>query len=175
MRIGRIVGWAATALAAAVVLSACGGDASARSSGGELVRVPADLCVLLSGADVSQAVGRTFPAPRRTRTGIGGEQDCTAVPASGAAMSFTLFWGDCVDGKAPNQDCLTSVSSTYTTNRSQTISAVTPIAGLGEQAYCLPAPFATVEVLKRWIYLTVVADTCPQAQSLATTLLSRLG
>jgi hypothetical protein len=174
MLIGRVVTWAATGLGAALVLSACGGDAAGSANNAELVRVPADLCSLLSGADISQAIGRTFPPPRRNRTGIGGDQDCTSVPASGAAMSFTLFWGDCTDGKAPNQDCLNSVSSTFAMHKRQTVSAIVPITGLGDDAYCLPAPFATAMVLQRWIYLTVVADTCPQAQALARTLLSRL-
>ena len=174
MLIGRVVTWVATGLGAALVLSACGGDAAGSANSAELVRVPANLCSLLSDADISQAIGRTFPPPRRTRTGIGGDQDCTSVPASGAAMSFSLFWGDCTDGKAPNQDCLNSVSNTFATHKRQTVSAIAPITGLGDEAYCLPAPFATAMVLQRWIYLTVVADTCPQAQTLARTLLSRL-
>jgi hypothetical protein len=168
----RAVTEAATLLGAALVLSACDdGDGSANSA--DLVRAPANLCVLLSGADISQAIGRTFPAPRRTQTGLG-EQDCNSVSTSGNTMSFKLFWGNCVDGKPPNMDCLNSVSNAFATNKQQTISAVQPISGLGDQAFCLPAPFASVEVLKRWIYLTVVADDCAQAQKLAGTLLAQL-
>jgi hypothetical protein len=70
---------------------------------------------------------------------------------------------------------LNSVSGAFATNKQQTVSAIQPIAGLGDQAFCIPGPFATAEVLKRWIYLTVVADTCPQAQKLAGTLLTNLG
>jgi hypothetical protein len=165
---------AAMFLGAAVALSACGGDAERSANSPDVVRVPANLCALLGAADISQAIGRTFPEPQLTQKGFG-EQDCKSVPASGNAMSFKLYWGNCVDGKPPNQDCLNSVSNTFATNKQQTISAVQPISGLGDQAFCLPAPFASVEVLKRWIYLTVVADSCPQAQKLAGTLLTKLG
>jgi hypothetical protein len=168
----RALAAAAALLGAALPLSACGGDADG-STNSDVVRVPANLCVLLTAADISEAIGRTFPAPERTQTGLG-EQDCTSVPASGTAMSFKLFWGNCVDGKPPNMDCLNSVSGAFATNKQQTISAIQPIAGLGDQAFCTPGPFATTGVLKRWIYLTVVADTCPQAQKLAGTLLTKL-
>ena len=92
-------------------------------------------------------------------------------------MSFKLFLGGATTlrrWQPPNMDCLNSVSNAFATNKQQTISAVQPISGLGEQAFCLPAPFASVEVLKRWIYLTVVADDCAQAQKLAGTLLAQL-
>jgi len=141
----RAVTEAATLLGAALVLSACGGGEGSANSA-DLVRVPANLCVLLSGADISQAIGGTFPVPQRTQTGLG-EQDCNSVPTSGNTMSFKLYVG------------LNSVSNAFATNKQQTISAVQPISGLGDQAFCLPAPFASVEVLKRWIYLTVVAAT----------------
>jgi hypothetical protein len=161
-------------LGAALVLSACGGDADGSAKNADVVRVPANLCTLLSAADISQAIGRAVPEPQLTQKGFG-EQDCKSVPESGNTMSFKMFWGNCVDGKPPNMDCLNSVSGAFTTNRQQTISPVQPISGLGDQAFCLPAPFATVEVLKRWFYLTVVADACPQAQKLAGTLLTKLG
>ena len=171
----RAVTEAATLLGAALVLSACDdGEGSANSA--DLVRAPTNLCVLLSGADISQAIGRTFPAPQRTQTGLG-EQDCNSVPTSGNTMSFKLFLGGATTlrrWQPPNMDCLNSVSNAFATNKQQTISAVQPISGLGEQAFCLPAPFASVEVLKRWIYLTVVADDCAQAQKLAGTLLAQL-
>jgi hypothetical protein len=168
----RALAAAATLLGAALPLSACGGDEGSKNS--DVVRVPANLCALLTAADISEAIGRAFPPPQRTQTGLG-EQDCTSVPTSGTAMSFKLFWGNCVDGKPPNMDCLNSVSGAFATNKQQTISAIEPIAGLGDQAFCIPGPFATTEVLKRWIYLTVGADTCPQAQKLAGTLLTNLG
>lgn len=164
---------AAMLLGAALPLPACGSGADG-SKASDVVRVPANLCALLTAADISQAIGGTFPAPQRTQTGLG-EQDCTSVPASGATMSFKLFWGNCVDGKPPNMDCLNSVSDTFARNKQQTISTIQPIAGLGDQAFCIPGPFATAELLKRWIYLTVVADECPQGQTLARTLLTKLG
>jgi hypothetical protein len=159
---------AAVPLAAALALSACSG--SAKSA--DLVRVPANLCALLSAADISQAIGRTFPEPQTTQRGFG-EQDCKSVPVSGNTMSFKLFWGNCVDGKPPNMDCLDSVSGAFTTNKQQSIGEVQPVA-LGDHAFCLPGPFALVHVLKRWFYLTVVADTCPQTEKLAGTLLAKL-
>lgn len=156
----------------ASLAAACSGDAQG-SAGSDVVRVPADLCALLSAADISDALGRPFPAPRRFQAAPG-EQDCTATPTSGAPMSFTLFWGNCADGKEPNMDCLNSVSGAFDAHRQQSVSPLQPLA-LGDHAYCSPGPFASAEVLKRWRYLTVVADTCPQAQTLARTLLTKLG
>jgi hypothetical protein len=158
----------------ALVLSACGGGAEGSANNADVVRVPTNLCTLLSAADIGQATGRAFPEPQLTQKGFG-EQDCRSVPTSGNTVSFKIYWGDCVDGKPPNMDCLNSVSGAFATNKQQTISQIQPIAGLGDQAFCIPAPFATVEVLKRWFYLTVVADACPQAQKLAGMLLTKLG
>ncbi len=163
---------AAIVAGAALPVSACGGDARGAAPS-DLVRVPANLCALLTAPDIGAVAGRPFPAPRRTQAGSG-EQDCTSVSPPGA-VSFTLFWGNCVDGKAPNMDCLNSVSGAFATHKQQTVGAIQPIAGLGDQAFCTPAPFATAKVLKGWIYLTVTADTCSQAQKLAGTLLAKLG
>jgi hypothetical protein len=158
----------------ALVLSACGGGAEGSANNADVVRVPANLCTALSAADIGQAIGRAVPEPQLTQKGFG-EQDCKSAPASGNTVSFKMFWGDCVDGKPPNMDCLNSVSGAFATYKQQTISPIQPISGLGDQAFCIPAPFATVEVLKRWFILTVVADACPQAQKLAGTLLTKLG
>src|ERR1700761_6045750 len=102
---------AAIVAAAALPVSACGGDAQG-STRSDLVRVPTNLCSLLTAGDISDAIGRPFPAPQRFQAAHG-EQDCTSVPASGAAMGFTLFWGNCVDGKEPNMDCLNSVFGAF--------------------------------------------------------------
>ncbi|OBK42481.1 hypothetical protein A5657_07660 [Mycobacterium kubicae] len=168
---GRARTLAATLLGAALAGTACGGAQA--GSNAEVVRIPADFCALLSAADISRATGRTLPSPRAFKTGLG-EQDCESVPSSGNTVSFNLFWGNCVDGKPPNMDCLNSVSGVFATNRQQAIGPIQPLAGLGEQAFCLPGPFSTVQVLKRWFQVTVVADTCPQAQQLAGTLLTKL-
>lgn len=163
---------AAVLVGAVLPLSACGGDARGSTSN-NLVRVPANVCGLLTAGDISDVIGRPFPAPQRFQAALG-EQDCTSVPASGAPMSFTLFWGNCVDGKEPNMDCLNSVSGAFDEHKRQIVGPTQPIT-LGDHAYCVPGPFATVRVLRRWIYLTVVADTCPQAQKLAGILLTKLG
>jgi hypothetical protein len=164
---------AAAVLAGAVLpLSACGGDARGSTSN-TLVRVPSNVCALLTASDISEVIGRPFPAPRRFQAALG-EQDCTSVPASGPPMSFALFWGNCVDGKEPNMDCLNSVSGAFDEHKRQTAGPTQPIT-LDDHSYCVPGPFATVRVLRRWIYLTVVSDTCPQAQKLAGTLLTKLG
>lgn len=161
-------------LGAALATSACGADANGAST--DLVRVPADLCALLSAGDVSQAMGATYPAPTRTHAGSG-QQNCEAVPESGNTVTFALFWENCVDGRQPDMDCSKSVSAAFSRIRQDTASTnrIEQIANLGDQAYCTPDPSATVTVLSRWYYLTVTADTCAQAQRLANTLLTRLG
>lgn len=163
---------AAALVGAALPVSACGGDAQGSTSN-NLVRAPANLCALLSAGDISDAIGRPFPAPQRFQAALG-EQDCTSVPAAGAPMSFTLFWGNCVDGKEPNMDCLNSVSGAFNEHKRQIVGPTQPVT-LGDHSYCVPGPLSTVRVLRRWIYLTVDADTCPQAQKLAGILLTKLG
>ncbi|MCV6962627.1 hypothetical protein BST27_26425 [Mycobacterium intermedium] len=165
---------AATLLGTALTSSACGADANGASS--DIVHVPANLCALLSADEVSQAIGKPYPVPTRTHDGLG-QQDCESVPAEGNTVSFTLFWGNCVDGRQPNMDCRNSVSGTFTRIRQEaaTTNAVEQIPNLGEQAFCTPGPYATVTVLKRWYYLTAVADTCAQAQRLAGALPAKLG
>ena len=173
MLMSRAITELATLLAAAIVLTGCGGGSGGGSAhNASVVRVPANLCALLSAADISQAIGRTFPAPQRTQNGLG-EQDCNSVPASGNSISFKLYWGDCADGQPADQNCLNSQSKLFASNK-QTAGSVQGISGLGDQAFCFNAPPAKVEVLKGWTYLTTEADNCAQAQKLAGMLLAKL-
>jgi predicted small secreted protein len=165
--------WAAV-VAAAVITAACGGgshDGSAAKSGN--VHVPANFCGLLSGADISEVMGRAFPAPQGTQSAS--EAQCNAVPSAGNDVSFKLYYNDlyCVDGQPANQQCLDSQSKGFATNK-QTAGQAQNIPGLGEQAFCFVTPPATVDVLKGWIYLTVAADSCVQAQTLAGMLLAKI-
>ncbi|WP_156745917.1 hypothetical protein [Mycobacterium sp. 1423905.2] len=168
---GRARTVVALLLGAALACSACGGAQA--GSNADIVRIPADFCSLLSAADISQATGTEYPALRRLKTGLG-EQSCESSPQGHVAVDANLFWGYCVDGKPPNMDCLNSVNRAFATDKQQATRPVAPISGLGDQAFCLPAPFATVEALKRWYYVTVVADTCPHAEQLARSLVTRL-
>ena len=169
--------WAAV-VAAAVITAACGGgshggshDGSAAKSGN--VHVPANFCGLLSGADISEVMGRAFPAPQGAQSAS--EAQCDAVPSAGNDVSFKLYYNDlyCVDGQPADEQCLNSQSKGFVANK-QTAGQVQNIPGLGDQAFCFVAPPATVDVLKGWIYLTVVADSCVQAQTLAGMLLAKI-
>lgn len=163
----------APSLAVAFVLTACGGSSNTGDNA-RVVHVPANLCALLSAADISQVMGRTFPSPQSTQNAPS-EQDCDAVPSVGNDVSFKLYWNNlyCFDGKPADQQCLNSQSQGFATNK-QTASPVQDVSGLGDQAFCFTAPPATVEVLKGWIYIWVTADTCAQAQKLAGMLLAKL-
>jgi hypothetical protein len=168
--------WAAVA-AAAVLTAACGGgshggNADSAAKGGN-VEVPANFCGLLSGADISQVMGRSFPAPEGSQSSS--EAQCNSVPSVGNDVSFKLYYNDlyCKDGQPPNEQCLDSQSKGFAANK-QTAGQVQNIPGLGDQAFCFVAPPATVDVLKGWIYLTVVADSCVQAKTLAGMLLAKI-
>jgi hypothetical protein len=168
--------WAAVG-AAAVLTAACGGgshggNADSATKGGK-VQVPANFCGLLSGTDISQVMGRAFPAPEGSQSAS--EAQCNSVPSSGNDVSFKLYYNDlyCKDGQPPNEQCLDSQSKGFATNE-ETAGQVRNIPGLGDQAFCFVAPPATVDVLKGWIYLTVVADSCVQAQTLAGMLLAKI-
>jgi len=164
------------AAAAAVLTAACGGsnggDAGSTSKAA-VVHIPANFCGLLSGADISQVMGRSFPAPEGSQSPS--EAQCAAVPAGGNDVSFKLYWNDlyCKDGQPPDEQCLDSQSKGFATNK-QTAGPVQNVPGLGDQAFCFVAPPATVDVLKGWVYLTVAADSCVQAQTLAGMLLSKV-
>ena len=167
-----------TALAAVAVLAACGGgshgggnDGSAAKSGS--VHVPANFCGLLNGADISQVMGRAFPAPEGSQSSS--EAQCNSVPSAGNDVSFKLYWTDlyCKDGQPADEQCLNSQSKGFVANK-QTAGQVQNIPGLGDQAFCFMAPPATVDVLKGWIYLIVGADSCVQAQTLAGMLLAKI-
>ena len=168
--------WVAVA-AAAVVTAACGGSNSGGSAGsvakGGSVHIPANFCGLLSGADISQVMGRAFPPAQGTQSTS--EAQCDAVPSAGNDVSFKLYFNDlyCVDGKPADEQCLNSQSKGFVTNK-QTAGQVQDIPGLGDRAFCFVAPPATVDVLKGWIYLTVGADSCVQAQTLAGMLLAKI-
>lgn len=170
--------WAMLA-AAAVVTAACGGGSSSgggnagSAAKGRNVHIPANFCGLLSGADISQVMGRAFPAPAGPQSSS--EAQCNSVPSSGNDVSFKLYWNDldCKDGQPADRQCLDSQSKGFATNK-QTAGHVQNIPGLGDQAFCFVAPPATVDVLKGWIYLTVVADSCVQAQTLAGMLLAKI-
>jgi len=173
----RAATWAVV-VAAAVVAVACGGSSPGGGTGGSAVKggtvhIPANFCALLSGADISQVMGRSFPAPEGSQSLS--EAQCDAVPAAGNDVSFKLYWNDlyCKDGQPPDEQCLDSQSKGFATNK-QTAGPVQSIPGLGDQAFCFVAPPATVDVLQGWIYLTVGADSCVQAQTLAGMLLAKI-
>ncbi len=166
--------WAAVAVAV-VVMAACSsnsGDAGSASKAG-VVHVPANFCGLLTGADISQVMGRAFPAPQGTQSGS--EAQCDAVPSAGNDVSFKLYWNNlyCQDGQRADEQCLNSQAKGFATNK-QTAGQVQNIRGLGDQAFCFVAPPATVDLLSGWIYLTVAADSCVQAQTLAGMLLTKM-
>jgi hypothetical protein len=168
--------WAAVAVAA-VVTAACGGSHGGANAGsaemGGSVHIPANFCGLLSGPDISQVMGRAFPAPEGSQSPS--EAQCAAVPSAGNDVSFKLYWNDlyCRDGQPPDERCLDSQSKGFATNK-QTAGQVQSMPGLGDQAFCFVALPATVDVLKGWIYLTVAADSCVQAQTLAGMLLAKV-
>lgn len=167
----------ALAAAALVVAAACGGSSP---NGGKdstpktgIVRVPANFCGLLSAADISQVMGRTFPPPQGTQSPS--EAVCDSAPSAGNDVSFKLYWNNlyCIDGQPADKQCLQSQSKGFATNK-QTAGQVENIAGLGDQAFCFVAPPAIVDVLRGWVYLTVGADSCVQAQTLAGMLLAKI-
>jgi hypothetical protein len=167
----------AVAALAAVLTAACGGgshngNADSAAKGGK-VQVPTNFCGLLTGTDISQVMGRSFPAPEGSQSSS--EAQCNSVPSAGNDVSFKLYYNDlyCKDGQPPNEQCLESQSKGFATNK-QTAGPVQNVPGLGDQAFCFVAPPATVDVLKGWIYLTVVADSCVQAQTLAGILLAKI-
>jgi hypothetical protein len=168
--------WAAI-VAAAVVTAACGGGSHGGNAGSAAkvgkVHVPANFCALLTGGDISQVMGRSFPAPEGSQSSS--EAQCNSVPSAGNDVSFKLYYNDlyCVDGQPADEQCLNSQSKGFVANE-QTAGQVQNIPGLGDQAFCFVAPPATVDVLKGWIYLTVVADSCVQAQTLAGMLLAKI-
>jgi hypothetical protein len=177
MNAKRTLAWAAV-MAAAVITAACGGGLHGGSSDGSAaksrnVHVPANFCGLVSGADISEVMGKAFPAPQGTQSAT--EAECNAVPSAGNDVSFKLYYNDlyCVDGQPANQQCLDSQSKGFATNK-QTAGQVQNIPGLGDQAFCFVTPPATVDVLEGWIYLTVAADSCAQAQTLAGMLLAKI-
>jgi hypothetical protein len=166
------------AVAAAVVLTAaCGGCSHNANTGSAsktgVVHVPANICGLLSGADVSQVMGRTFPSPEGSQSTS--EAQCNSVPTAGNDVSFKLYWNNlyCIDGEPADEQCLNSQTKGFATNK-QTADHIQDITDLGDQAFCFVAPPATVDVLKGWIYLTVGADSCVQAQTLAGMLLAKI-
>ena len=164
-------------VAAAVVTAGCGGGSHGSGTGGSAakgsVHTPANFCGLLSGADISQVMGRSFPAADGSQSPS--EAQCAAVPSAGNDVSFKLYWNDldCKDGQPPDDQCLKSQAKGFAANK-QTAGQVQNIPGLGDQAFCFVAPPATVDVLKGWIYLTVGADSCVQAQTLAGMLLAKI-
>jgi hypothetical protein len=166
--------WAAV-VAAAVVTAGCGsnsGDAGPASKPA-VVHVPGHFCGLLSGADISHVMGRTFPPPQGSQSTS--EAQCDSAPATGNDVSFKLYWNNlyCQDGKRADEQCLNSQSKGFAANK-QTAGRAQDIPGLGDQAFCFVAPPATVDVLSGWIYLTVGADSCVQAQTLAGMLLAKM-
>jgi hypothetical protein len=163
--------------AAAVLTAACDTGSHHRNTRSApktgVVHVPANFCGLLSGAEISQVMGRTFPPPGGTQSTS--EAQCNAVPTAGNDVSFKLYWNNlyCIDGKPADEQCLNSQAKGFATNK-QTAGQVQDIPGLGDQAFCFVAPPATVDVLKGWSYLTVSADSCVQAQTLAGMLLAKI-
>lgn len=165
-----------TVLAAAVaVTAACGSPAGNTGSAPKAsgVHVPANFCGLLSGADISRVMGRTFPEPQGSQSPS--EAQCAAVPTAGNDVTFKLYWNNlyCTEGKPADGQCLSAQSKGFAANK-QTAGTVQDIAGLGDQAFCFVAPPATVDALKGWIYLIVSADSCLQAQTLAGMLMTKV-
>lgn len=170
----RAGAWAAVAAAAAVTAACSGshGGNDGSTATGTGVHIPANFCALLSGADISQVMGRSFPAPAGSQSPS--EAQCTSVPTAGNDVSFKLYWDNvyCVEGKPANGQCLAAQSKGFLANR-QSAGQVQSIQGLGDQAFCFVAPPATVDVLKGWV-LIVSADSCVQAQTLAGMLLAKI-
>jgi hypothetical protein len=166
--------WVAVA-AAAVMTAACGSNGGTAGSASKLatVHVPANFCELLNGAEISHVMGSTFPSPSGTQSSS--EAQCAAEPSSGNDVSFKLYFNDlyCKDGQPASEQCLNSQAKGFATNK-QTAGHVQDIPGLGDQAFCFKGPLATVDVLKSWVYLTVQADRCEQAQTLAGMLLAKI-
>jgi hypothetical protein len=166
----------AVATAAAVLTAACGGGPRGGNAGSAPkaagVHVPANFCGLLSGADISQVMGRTFPSPEGSQSTS--EAQCNSVPTAGNDVSFKLYWDNqyCVEGKPVDGQCVAAQSKGFLANR-QTAGHVQDITGLGDQAFCFVAPPATVDVLKGWVMI-VSADSCVQAQTLAGMLLAKI-
>jgi hypothetical protein len=171
----RAAAWGVV-VATAVVTAACGGGTNGGNAGSAPtaagVHVPANFCGLLSGADISQVMGRAFPAPQGTQSSS--EAQCASVPAAGGDVSFKLYWDSlyCVEGKPPDGPCLAAQSKGFFVNR-QTAGNVQDISGLGDHAFCFVAPPATLDVLEGWV-MTVQADSCVQAQTLAGMLLAKI-
>jgi len=163
-------------VATAVMTAACGDGTNGGNAGSAPkatgVHVPANFCGLLSGADISQVMGRAFPAPQGTQSSS--EAQCASVPAAGSDVSFKLYWDNlyCVEGKPPDGQCLAAQSKGFFVNR-QTAGNVQDISGLGDHAFCFVAPPATLDVLEGWV-MTVQADSCVQAQTLAGMLLAKI-
>jgi hypothetical protein len=137
------------------------------------VHVPANFCGLLSGADISRVMGRTFPDAEGGQSPS--EAQCAAIPTSGNDVTFKLYWNNlyCVEGKPADGQCLNAQSKGFQANK-QTAGKVDDVSGLGDQSFCFVAPPATVDVLKGWVYLIVSADDCVQAQTLAGMLLAKV-
>ena len=104
----------AVATAAAVLTAACGGTPRGGNAGSAPkaagVHVPANFCGLLSGADISQVMGRTFPSPEGSQSTS--EAQCTSVPTAGNDVSFKLYWDNqyCVEGKPVDGQCVAAQS-----------------------------------------------------------------
>jgi hypothetical protein len=138
---------------------------SASSTGNKTVNA----CSLISGAEVNQVMGQSFPSP--TPTNVGTFDDCRTeqptVPYScttscpPAAIPVSLAWA-----AVPT----TIDRSEFATNRALQQSPQ-DVAGLGDQAFCSNN---AVYVLKGTTELQVFADTCAHAEALARIALGRL-
>lgn len=108
-------------VAAAVVTAGCGGGSDGGTGGsaakGGRVHIPPNFCGLLSGSDISQVMGRSFPAPAGSQSPS--EAQCAAVPSAGNDVSFKLYWNDlyCKDGQPADQQCLNSQSKGFAANQ----------------------------------------------------------
>jgi hypothetical protein len=162
----------AAVAAAVLVASGCSHEngSAAKTSG---VHVPENFCSLLSAADISRVMGSAFPAAEGSQSPS--EAQCTSIPTAGNDVSFKLYWNNenCIDGKPVDKKCLDAQSKGFQVNK-QSAGNVQSVPGLGDQAFCFVAPPATVDVLKGWIYLIVGADSCVQAQTLASMLLAKV-
>jgi hypothetical protein len=190
IRIGLLVLVATVALLAA----ACGGSPQSSKSGASAgggsgsnqaasgtISIPSNLCGLISAANLTQIMGQSMPAPVLEAGGGagGGEQDCQTTGET--LVDFTLYAGPfCPNGPVTSQ-CLSDRSSAFAVNKQDVSKTqkLQSISGLGSQAYCgtysvVGSPVAEVAVLKNWIFITTTADTCTQAQSVASLLLSKL-
>src|ERR1700761_1024070 len=98
-----------------ILTAACGSHADNSGSAAKNpgVHVPANFCGLLSGADITRVMGRTFPDAEGSQSPS--EAQCAAIPTSGNDVTFKLYWNNlyCVEGKPADGQCLNAQSTGF--------------------------------------------------------------